>query len=83
MKSKETKNITPVNDYAKENFKMHSTPVNKHASSKINPSNDYYASLFHSRFNSNKSKENHNERNSYILKDINNHKSIFLENLNV
>ena len=30
-----------------------------------------------------KSKENHNERNSYILKDINYHKSIVLGNLNV
>ena len=83
MKSKETKDIIPVYEKGKENFKMHSILVNKHSSSKINPSNDYYASLFHSRFNSNKSKENHNERNSYILKDINYHKSIVLGNLNV
>ncbi len=82
MKPKETNNynLTPK---IKENLKIHSILVNKHSSSKINQSNDIQSSLFHSRLNSNKSKENFNERNSYILNDIKNHKSIVLGNINV
>ena len=53
MKSKESKNINPINEKRKE---ILSRLVNKHSSIKINKSNDYYASLFHRRFNLNKSK---------------------------
>ena len=82
MKPKETNNcnLTPK---IKENLKINSILVNKRSSSKINQSNDIQSSLFHSRLNSNKSKENLNERNSYILNDIKNHKSIVLGNINV
>ena len=53
MKSKESKNINPINEKRKE---ILSRLVNKHSSIKINKSNDCYASLFHRRFNLNKSK---------------------------
>jgi hypothetical protein len=82
--------LTPINEekLAHENLnvrslKPHHYNISKYYSHKMNNSNEIHNSLFQSRVNSNKSKENLNDKNSYILNDIKNDHSLILGNLHI
>ncbi len=83
--------LTPINEEKIDHenllfinsLKPHPFTRNKYYSHKLNNSIDIHNSIFQSSVNSNKSKENINDKNSYILNDIKNNQSLVLGNLRV
>ena len=94
MKNNPIKNnhlsLTPINEEKIDQENLHFNSLKPHPfikgkyySHKINYSNDIHSSFHQSRVNSNKSKENLNDKNSLILNDIKNNQSLILGNLGI